>query len=63
MCDSYYASWKLTGLYAVCALIFTVGYGLRVYGSRHYKFDEDDDDDKKNLLVFVISQILIYTAP
>ena len=47
----------------MCALIFTVGYGLRVYGSRHYKFDEDDDDDKKNLLVFVISQILIYTAP
>ena len=60
MCDSYYASWKLTGLYAACALIFTLGYGLRVYGSRHYKYDEDDD---VNLWVFVVSQILIYTAP
>ncbi|KAK3301532.1 uncharacterized protein B0H64DRAFT_41227 [Chaetomium fimeti] len=48
-----YKSWRLTGLYVFCALLFTVGFVIREIGA----FDYDD------LIKFIASTCLIYAAP
>ncbi|KAH6614725.1 hypothetical protein B0J18DRAFT_306392 [Chaetomium sp. MPI-SDFR-AT-0129] len=49
----HYKSWRLTGLYVFCALLFTVGFVIRELGA----FDYED------LIKFIISTCLIYAAP
>ncbi|PSN72316.1 RTA1 domain protein [Corynespora cassiicola Philippines] len=48
-----YKSFKVTGLHPFCCLLFTVGFALREYGA----FDYD------HLNVYLVSTILIYSAP
>ncbi|KAJ2903870.1 uncharacterized protein MKZ38_009253 [Zalerion maritima] len=48
-----YKSFKLTGYFVFCGLLFTVGFALREAGAFDYK----------NLDVYIASTIIIYTAP
>lgn len=52
MC-SRYKCWILTPLYPFCCLLFTAGFGLRIYGAFHYD----------NLDVFIASMCITYAAP
>ena len=54
---SYYRSWKMIGLHPVCAVLFTGGYALREYGAHHYLYNT------QVLIIFVVSQVLIYVCP
>lgn len=56
---SYYKAWKVIGLHPLCALLFTVGYALREYGAYHYLYE----DNNTTLIIFVVSQVLIYVCP
>ncbi|EAQ92160.1 hypothetical protein CHGG_00395 [Chaetomium globosum CBS 148.51] len=49
----HYKSWRLTGLYVFCALLFTVGFIIREAGA----FDYGD------LIKYIVSTCLIYAAP
>ncbi|KAI1340677.1 RTA1 like protein-domain-containing protein [Xylariaceae sp. FL0016] len=49
----HYKSWRLTGLYVFCALIFLVGFVFREIGAFHYD----------NLVVYIVSICLCYAAP
>ena len=50
---SQYKSWRLTGLYVFCAVLFTAGFIVRVLGAFDYK----------HLIKYIISTCLIYAAP
>lgn len=50
---SHYKSWKLTGLYVFCAILFTGGFITRVLGA----FDYGD------LIKYIVSLCLTYAAP
>jgi hypothetical protein len=54
---SYYKCWKVLGLQPLCAVLFTAGYAMRVYGAYNYLYSTS------NLIVFIMSQIFIYIAP
>lgn len=54
---SRYKCWKLMGLHPLCAVSFTVGYALREYGAFEYLYST------QNLIIYVISQVLIYVCP
>ncbi|OQE28869.1 hypothetical protein PENSTE_c003G04047 [Penicillium steckii] len=55
-------SWKMTGLHAFCAVLFTVGYALREYGAFNYMF-EDKKSSQMTLGVYIASQVFIYICP
>lgn len=54
---SRYKAFLLVGLHPGCAIILTVGYALREYGSFNYLYNHT------NLIVFICSQIFIYICP
>lgn len=47
-------------MHPACALMFTVGYALREYGAlgEGYLYT-----NHQNLIIFIMSQILIYVCP
>ncbi|GAB1317235.1 hypothetical protein MFIFM68171_07445 [Madurella fahalii] len=49
----HYQSWRLTGLYVFCALLFTVGFVVREIGAFDYE----------HLIKYIVSICLIYAAP
>ncbi|KAK4187841.1 protein RTA1 [Podospora australis] len=49
----HYKSWRLTGLYVFCAVLFTAGFVVREMGAFDYT----------NLVKYIISICLIYGAP
>ncbi|CAH0034658.1 unnamed protein product [Clonostachys rhizophaga] len=53
-----YKAWKLVGLHAACAFLFTAGYAFREFGAFHYSYFEDLD-----LIMFILSQVFIYICP
>ncbi|KAK1598652.1 RTA1 domain-containing protein [Colletotrichum navitas] len=55
-----FKSWGLLGLHPVCATLFTLGYGLRVWGANNYMYISTD---KTPLAVFIASQICIFVGP
>lgn len=57
---SRYKAWKLVGLHPVCAVLFTVGYALREYGSYNYLYDVTTN---LPLIIFVLSQVFIFVCP
>lgn len=54
---SYYKSWKVIGLHPFSAVLFTGGYALREYGAYYYLYSPPV------LIIFVVSQVLIYVCP
>ena len=40
--------------------MFTVGYGMRIWGSHNFLYKEDDITP---LIMFIVSQCLIYICP
>jgi len=50
---SRYQSWKITGLYVFCAILFTAGFIVREIGAFDYK----------DLIKFIITICLVYAAP
>ncbi|EFR04279.1 hypothetical protein MGYG_07288 [Nannizzia gypsea CBS 118893] len=54
-----YKSWKMIGLHPFCAVLFTVGYAMREYGSYNYLYM----DNLTTLIVFILGQIFIYVCP
>ena len=50
---SHYKSWRLTGLYVFCAVLFTAGFVVRELGAFDYS----------NLIKYIVSTCLIYSAP
>lgn len=50
---SHYQSWRITGLYVFCSLLFTAGFIVRELGA----FDYSD------LIIYIVSICLIYAAP
>ena len=55
--SSHYKSFKLIGLHPLCAVLFTAGYALREYGAFNYLYSS------KNLIIYILSQVLIYICP
>ncbi|KAK3326691.1 RTA1 domain-containing protein [Apodospora peruviana] len=53
----HYNSSRLIGLHPLCAVLFTLGYGLREYGAFNYFYTT------QNLLIFIFSQVFIYICP
>lgn len=53
-------SWKMTGLHACCAVLFTAGYALREYGAYNYM---NTDSSEQPLMVYIMSQVFIYICP
>ncbi|KAK3313932.1 RTA1 like protein-domain-containing protein [Apodospora peruviana] len=49
----HYKSWRLTGIYVFCAVIFTAGFIVREMGAFDYE----------NLVKFIITICLVYAAP
>jgi hypothetical protein len=47
----------LIGLHPVAAVTFTAGYALREYGAFNYLYSS------QNLIIYIVSQILIYICP
>lgn len=56
---SYHKAWKILGLHPLCALLFTAGYALREYGAYNYLYEHNNT----TLIIFVVSQVLIYVCP
>lgn len=56
---SRYKAWKLIGLHPLCAVLLTAGYALREYGAFNYMYDPGTP----NLIIFVLSQVLIFVCP
>ncbi|KAF3893149.1 RTA1 domain-containing protein [Trichophyton interdigitale] len=54
-----YNSWKLVGLHPLCAVMFTVGYSMREYGSFNYIYT----GDMATLIIFILGQVFIYVCP
>lgn len=44
----------------MCAVLFTVGYAMREYGSNNYMYDPDD---MTPLIIFILSQVCILVCP
>lgn len=57
---SRHKSWRLMGLHPMCAVLFTVGYAMREYGSYNYMYDPNDDTP---LIMFILSQVCIFVCP
>ncbi|KAI8959056.1 hypothetical protein F5Y11DRAFT_350904 [Daldinia sp. FL1419] len=55
-----YQAFKLIGLHPVCAVLFTIGYGLREYGAYNYMYSVTT---KLPLMVFILSQVFIFVCP
>ncbi|KAK3290835.1 uncharacterized protein B0H64DRAFT_410772 [Chaetomium fimeti] len=55
-----YKAWKLMWLHSLCAVLFTVGYALREWGSFNYLFSRTDNTP---LIMFILSQVFIYVCP
>ncbi|KAK5661104.1 hypothetical protein OQA88_10994 [Cercophora sp. LCS_1] len=55
-----YKAWKLVGLHPVCAVLFTIGYALREYGSFNYIYSPENET---TLFIFILSQVFIYVCP
>ncbi|KAI1297054.1 putative RTA1 domain protein [Xylaria venustula] len=53
-----YKSWKLVGLHALCAVLFTAGYALREYGAYNYIYTGNNV-----LIPYILSQVFIYICP
>ncbi len=51
--NSHHKSWKLTGLYVFCAVLFTAGFIVREMGAFDYA----------NLVKYIIATCLVYAAP
>ncbi|CAK7271727.1 hypothetical protein SEPCBS57363_004771 [Sporothrix epigloea] len=49
----HYKSWRLTGLYVFCGLLFTAGYITREVGAFYYS----------NVDVYIVTIVLVYAAP
>jgi len=49
----HFKSWKLTGIFPFCAILFTAGFIVRVIGAYHYD----------NLIIYIVSICLVYAAP
>ncbi|KAI0895043.1 RTA1 like protein-domain-containing protein [Annulohypoxylon nitens] len=49
----HYQSWRLTGLYFLCSLLFVAGFIVRTLGAFDYT----------NLIYYIVSTCLIYAAP
>ncbi|KAK4194973.1 hypothetical protein QBC40DRAFT_25709 [Triangularia verruculosa] len=49
----HYKSWRLTGLYVFCAVLFAAGFVVRAWGAFDYT----------NLVKYIVSVCLIYGAP
>ncbi|KAK1975398.1 RTA1 domain-containing protein [Colletotrichum cereale] len=49
----HYKFFKVTGLFAFCCLIYTVGFAVRIYGAWNYD----------NLDTFIVTVCLVYAAP
>ncbi|ETN44516.1 uncharacterized protein HMPREF1541_10186 [Cyphellophora europaea CBS 101466] len=47
-------------LQPACAVLFTLGYSLRLYGAYNYLYTENFT---RNLIVYIMSQVFIYTPP
>jgi hypothetical protein len=54
---SHYKLFKLIGLHPFCAVLFTVGYALRVYGAFNYLYSS------QTLIIYILSQVFIYICP
>ncbi len=50
---SHYKSWRLSGLYVWCAIIFTAGFIAREMGAFDYT----------NLVKYIVAIVLVYCAP
>ena len=50
---SHYKSWRLTGLYIACAVLFTAGFIVRVMGAYDYS----------DVIKFIVTICLVYAAP
>jgi hypothetical protein len=59
---SHYKCFKLIGLHSFCAVLFTAGYALREYGAFNYLFISREAS-MSTLLVYILSQVLIYVCP
>lgn len=57
---SRHKSWRLIGLHPLCAVLFTVGYVIREYGSYNYMYDPDENTP---LILFILSQVCILVCP
>lgn len=57
-----YKNFKLVGLHPICAFMFAGGYALRAYqaSGTNYMYSVDNS---QSLIIFVVSQVLIYIAP
>ncbi|KAM5341630.1 hypothetical protein ACJ41O_014661 [Fusarium nematophilum] len=51
--STHYKCWILTPLFTFCAVLFTAGFALRIYGAFHYD----------NLDIFIASMCITYAAP
>lgn len=62
---SRYKAFRLIGLHPICAILFALGYVLREVGAYHYSWQTDvkGEVDTVNLIIYVISQVLIFVAP
>ena len=50
---SHYKSWRLTGLYVTCAVLFTAGFITREMAAFDYS----------NLVKYIVTVVLVYAAP
>ncbi|KAL3469709.1 hypothetical protein BJX99DRAFT_264954 [Aspergillus californicus] len=55
-----YRSWRLTPLYPLCGIIFSLGYAFREYGAHNYLYE---DENTQVLILFVLSQVFVYICP
>ncbi|KAL9623615.1 MAG: hypothetical protein Q9160_002071 [Pyrenula sp. 1 TL-2023] len=53
----HYKSFKLIGLYPLCAVFFTAGYALRELSAFNYLYSP------RKLIIYILSQVLIYICP
>lgn len=62
---SRYKAFKIIGLHPICATLFAVGYAMREVGSYNYSWQTDvvGKLNITNLIVYVVSQVLIFVAP
>ncbi|ROV98083.1 hypothetical protein VMCG_06987 [Cytospora schulzeri] len=60
-----YKAFKMIGLHPFCATLFAIGYAMREVGAYNYSWQTDVDGkiNTTNLIVYVVSQVLIFVAP
>ncbi|KAJ5329408.1 hypothetical protein N7452_009798 [Penicillium brevicompactum] len=57
---SKYKAWKLNGLHAFVAVLFTAGYAVREAGAFYYIYNKHDE---RSLIFYITNQVLIYIGP